>query len=589
MPKIPTYTSRSSITTDAPSVTSNLQLNVNQTPASALQPLAKFAEKSYIEEKTIEANNRSHKALNSFYEDIVDDQGNVIQKGLLTIQSEAKAQENPTKASQYFDFETRKLYGYHKVNRFKDLNNYEKKAIDRKYFATTGILKTKAIEEARLNLIKENKKVDDDSFVKDTLLLKELGPIYIDQFKKNTEERINANPDYDAGVKKQLITAYNEKGVEYLASVMASNQPLQFKQAFESGTFDDVDAAKMLELDAVADKVIKEQKFQTLLAPLDVPFDADPRDFVIANEEIKNKTFGGNANLQAIYSSLNPQERIEFDKEYLKRANQAKSDRQLQILTANQIGKFESAQKTNQIFEEYYQKKGVLSDKLKELFPDNPIAVEQLIGFNSKLGDGTANSISKFESNDDIIKLIINDKINTVYDQFTLTGETKAQSIVERVGSQLNVADFQFLNNLLGKSDDENFKQNHTDFLNFVDLFSLEVAGSVALKDLDPSRNKRLNIFKYTMYGRYMKGLQEGKTPAQLLKATKGNKDFIGYDFHTFLPNMDDVFKEIRNNLKTENDFPEIPGQETLTKAEVEKELGRKITIAEYEEYLKSK
>ena len=37
MPKIPTYQSTGSITTATPSIKSNVQLNVNQTPASALQ------------------------------------------------------------------------------------------------------------------------------------------------------------------------------------------------------------------------------------------------------------------------------------------------------------------------------------------------------------------------------------------------------------------------------------------------------------------------------------------------------------------------------------------------------------------------
>ena len=582
MPKIPTFTSSRSITTATPSVETNIQLDLRQTPAGALQPVSKFLEESYVQEKTAEANNKSYKLLNSFYEDKKDDQGNVVQKGWLTIASEAKQKDNPTEASNYYDSEVEKLYNYKKINDFAKLNNFEKKAIDRKFYATSGLLKTKVIEEARLNLIAENKKVDDDTFVKESLLLKELGTDYIEQFKINTTNRINSNPDYDEGVKKQLIDTYNSKGVEFLATSMANNQPSQFKIARSKGAFDDVDAAKILELEAVADDVIKKQKYQTLLSPLDIPFDADPRDFVIANEEIKAKTFGGNEDLQAIYQSLKPQERIEFEKEYLKKANQIKSDRQLQILTANQIGKVEAAQKTNEIFKMLDMREGVYSEKLKQIFPDNQIAVEQLIDFNTKLSDGQANKISKFENNDDIIKLIINDKVNTVYDKFTLTGETTPLSIMERVGKQLNVKDVKFLNNLLSISQEDGFKENHTEFFKFIDMFSLEVAGSVALKDLDPKRDDRLNVFKYTMYARYINGLQNGKTPAQLLKAAKGNKDFIGYDFHTFLPSMDDVFKSIKDNISANEDIPQIPDAKTKTKKQIEEELGRPISIEEY-------
>ena len=496
MPKIPTYTSDQSITTATPSVQSNISLNVNRTPASALEPISNFVRDSYIQEKQNEANNNSYKLLNDFYEDQKDQQGNIVQKGWLTITNEAKSKSTPSEASKYYDEEINKLYNYHKLNKHKDLNNFERKIIDSKFSATSGLLKTEVLKQSRLNLIQENKDIDDDYFVKESLLLKELGPIYIDQFKNNQIKRINANPDYDDGTKKELIKVYSEKGIEFLASSMATNNPIQFKQAREEGIFDDVDAAKILELEGVANEQIKEQKFSTLLSGLDVPFDADPRDFVVANEEIKNKTFGGNENLQNIFKSLSPQERIELEQEYQKKARAIKSDRQLQILTANQVGKVEAAQNTNEIFKQLEKNQGTYTDTLKRLFPNNQPAVEQLVLFNEKVGNGTVNNFSKFDQNDDIIQFIINDEINTVYDKFTLLGETTPKSIMERAGESLNINDIKFLNNLLLKSNEEGFKENHTKFFNFLNLFSLEVAGSSALKSFDSNRDKRLNDFK---------------------------------------------------------------------------------------------
>jgi len=578
MPKIPTYTSKGSMTTATPSVESNIKLNVNQTPASALQPVSNFIRDSYIQEKTTEANNKSYQLLNDFYEDQKDEQGKVVQKGWLTISSEAKGKSNPTQASDYYESEVNKLYNYHKVNKHKGLNNFEKKAIDRKFYATSGLLKSKVLEKARLNLIKENQEVDDDYFVKESLLLKELGPMYIEQFKKNQINRINSNPDYDDGVKKQLIKTYSSKGVEFLATSMANNNPLQFKEARKQGAFDDVDAATILKLESVASEQIKKQKFNTLLSGLDVPFDADPRDFVIANEEIKNKTFGGNENLQNLFKSLSPQEVIEFDKEYQTKAKAIKSDRQLQILTATQIGKFEAAKNTNEVFNNLAKDQGTYTDTLKRLFPNNQPAVEQLISFNQKVGDGTVNNFSKFDQNDDIIKFIINDEINTVYDPFTLLGETNPKSIMERAGESLNVSDIKFLNSLLLKSNEEGFKENHTKFFNFIDLFSLEVAGSSALKSFDPNRDTRLNNFKYTMYIRYMNGLNKGLNPDEMLTAARGNKNFIGYDVSTFLPKMNDVFQDIRNNFNVNTNT--VTDLKTL-RLQKEKELGRKLTIEE--------
>tara|TARA_R110002020_G_scaffold155272_1_gene336148 strand:+ start:433 stop:2193 length:1761 start_codon:yes stop_codon:yes gene_type:complete len=578
MPKIPTYTSKGSMTTATPSVESNIKLNVNQTPASALQPVSNFIRDSYIQEKTTEANNKSYQLLNDFYEDQKDEQGKVVQKGWLTISSEAKGKSNPTQASDYYESEVNKLYNYHKVNKHKGLNNFEKKAIDRKFYATSGLLKSKVLEKARLNLIKENQEVDDDYFVKESLLLKELGPMYIEQFKKNQINRINSNPDYDDGVKKQLIKTYSSKGVEFLATSMANNNPLQFKEARKQGAFDDVDAATILKLESVASEQIKKQKFNTLLSGLDVPFDADPRDFVIANEEIKNKTFGGNENLQNLFKSLSPQEVIEFDKEYQTKAKAIKSDRSIQILTANQVGKFEAAKNTNEVFNNLAKDQGTYTDTLKRLFPNNQPAVEQLISFNQKVGDGTVNNFSKFDQNDDIIKFIINDEINTVYDPFTLLGETNPKSIMERAGESLNVSDIKFLNSLLLKSNEEGFKENHTKFFNFIDLFSLEVAGSSALKSFDPNRDTRLNNFKYTMYIRYMNGLNKGLNPDEMLTAARGNKNFIGYDVSTFLPKMNDVFQDIRNNFNVNTNT--VTDLKTL-RLQKEKELGRKLTIEE--------
>ena len=609
MPKIPTFTSTRSITTQGPGVISNVSLNVNQTPASALQPVSDFIRDEYIKEKQTEANNKSYKALNSFYEDQLDADGKVSQKGLLTIASEAKAL-TPEKSSAYYDEETNKLYEYHKANKFQDLNNFEIKAINAKYFATAGLLKTKTIEQSRLNLIQENKEVDDDFFIKQAQLLIELGPGFIKGFDESMASRIGSNKDYDAGVKKLLIKEYQKKGSEILASNMASSKPIQFKEALEKGFFNKLDPKKVLELDALANKNIKEQKFNTLLSGLDVPFDADPQDFVVANKEIKNKTFGNNKNLQSIYASLKPQEKIEFEKEYQKKAKSIKSDRQLQVLTSMNIGKFETAQNTNKIMEEKAIREGTYTKTLKRLFPNNQPAVEQLVDFNLKLGNGTANRISKFDSNDDIIKLIINDNVNTVYDKFTLIGETEPKSIMDRVGTQLNVSDAKYLNNLLGISGDKDFKENHTKFFKFIDTFGLEVAGSSALKSLDPERDKRLNNFKYTMYARYIGGLKQGLTSDQLLKATKGNKNFIGYDFHTFIPNMNDVFKSINESIKNQSTVPSatVPSaieaatnaassvigttglsaidtfaeKKKTTKAEMEKELGRRITISDW-------
>jgi len=586
MPKIPTYTSTGSITTATPSIKSDIKLNVNQTPASALQPVSNFVRDSYIQEKTTEANNKSYKAINDFYEDQFDAQGNVSQKGWLTISSEAKQKDNPTEASQYYDTEVDKLYQYHQNNKFKNLNNFEKKAINAKFSATSGLLKREAIKESRINLIKENKKITDDTFVTESLLLKELGPMYLPAFKDNMERIINTNPEYDDGVKKQLIKAYSEKGSEFLATSMANNQPNNFKLSLKQGAFDDVPASELLKLNGVADQKIKEQKFNILLSPLDVPLDADPRDFTIAIEEIKNKTFGNNKELQNIFKSLNVQERTEFEKAYQTKARGVRSDRNLAILTQREIVKVDTALESKAIFDNMEKSKPTYKKNLERIFGVNTSAVEQFTIMNEKVADGSANKLSNFEKNDDIIKLIINDKVNTITDKFLLTGESgEGKSILDRIGSDTTTTDVKYLNNLLAISNQPKFKENHTAFFKFIDNFKDQVAGSVALQPLDKSKDERLNQFKYTMYNRYIQGLEAGINSDQLLKATKGNKNFIGYDFYTFLPNANDVFLSIRDEIQKNTN---VVVEEGLTlREQKEQELGRKLTIQEFRKLTK--
>lgn len=51
---------------------------------------------------------------------------------------------------------------------------------------------------------------------------------------------------------------------------------------------------------------------------------------------------------------------------------------------------------------------------------------------------------------------------------------------------------------------------------------------------------------------------------------------------------MDDVYKNIRDNIKGNEDLPEIPNENKKpTKKELEDQLGRTISISEYKELTK--
>jgi len=578
--KIPTYTSTGTITTQTAGRISGARLDPRQTPAGSFASTKQFLVNDYIQEKQTEANNESYQRMNDFYIDEKDNKGNITQKGLMTIISEAKEKPNPTEADQYFDSETKKLFKY-KSNKFGKLNNFQKKAIEKRYYATAGLIKTKVLEQSRLNLIETNYKIDDDTFVTETMLLKQLGPVYIDTYKNNLKRRIDLNPDYDDGTRSRLLKKEYEKGILSLASSMSVNQPNAFKAAVKSGKFNDVNPEQLLKLDLKADETIKDQKFDILTESLNLPLDADYKDLLLADSEIQKGTFGGNQDLQKIYSSLTIKEQKDFKDFARKKARNKKTDMQFQILAANQQVKQKTAQESKKIFDDIYKKKGVTEKKLKELFGGNKVIVEQFMQLNEKIINNTANKISNFEKNDDIIKLIINGDIDKIDDKFNLAGETgEGKSILERVGESLNVTDVKYLNNLLSISNENDFKENHNKFFAFMDNFKVLVAGSLTLQELDDDKDNRLSNFKYVMYNRYIQGLQNGKTPAQLLDITNNNPDFIGKDISKFIPKSEDLFKSLRNKIKKSTTLKSaIPKPQW---SELSKKYGKELTLEEY-------
>ena len=106
MPKIPTFTSTGRVTAEPTGVISNSNISLSQTIGAAVEPLVDFAAKAYVKEKKLEADNKAYSLLSDMYIDQKDDSGNIIQKGLFTIQSETKAYGEPTSAAAYNDIET---------------------------------------------------------------------------------------------------------------------------------------------------------------------------------------------------------------------------------------------------------------------------------------------------------------------------------------------------------------------------------------------------------------------------------------------------------------------------------------------------
>ena len=114
MPKIPTFEAEGRITAEPTGVISNSSVSLNDTVSQALKPITDFATKAYVKEKKLEADNKAYAILSDMYIDQKDINGNIVQKGLFTIQSETRNNGKPSEAASYNDQEVNKLFEYFK-------------------------------------------------------------------------------------------------------------------------------------------------------------------------------------------------------------------------------------------------------------------------------------------------------------------------------------------------------------------------------------------------------------------------------------------------------------------------------------------
>ena len=569
MPKIPTYDIKGRITAETGSTGAIPSISPTENIYRATKSVSDFFVNEYVQEKKLEADNKAYQLLSDMYIDQKDGEGNVIQKGLFTIQSETKKNGNPSDAAIFHDTQVNSLYNYFKNNKFGKIDNFTIKAIEKKFYSTAGILKTKALEGSRTEQITLSKDIDEDYISKEALVLKDVGPAYIEIYTSKVIDKINSNTNYDEGQKKILIKAYNQFGVTTLAESMATAQPFAFKEALEAGKFDLLSAEQKITLSATADKNILQSKFQVLTGSLDLPPDAAPALLSRAYDEIAKGTFGGNEELVNLYNSLSATEQTEFKSFFNKKARAKRTDMQFSILAQNQIIQAETAQESKKLLEDMDKENGVFDQQIEQLFGNTPVIIEQFKSLNEKIVNTKGKSVSSFDANSKIINLIVNDEINQVTDKFLLPGETgEGKSIIERYEDGVNLQDLKFLSSIIdSQNKNPNTYSEMKTFFEFIDYYKMPVQGSPVLVGIDPGLDDRLNNFKYVMYSRYINGIQNGIPAKTLTDPTK--KEFIGKDVLNFMPNANKVFKEIVDQIKKnktfdlETDAKRLPGETT--------------------------
>jgi len=559
MPKIPTFTAQARPTAQAAGVVSNIKVNVNQSLAAALRPLGKAAEDYYVKEKKLEADNKATLALSDLY--VNQNDGT---KGLYTLQSETEANGNPGDASIFFDDGVNKLWSYAQSNKIGDLDNFTKKALEKKFYATAGIFKTKALSGSRNTQFQETKKITDDFVMKDALALKLNGINYLDVYKNNVLLRIEQDTTLeDSGVKKKQAELYLKFGENTLGSSLAVSQPEFLKANISKLTSLSIeDKQKLLN---AADGQILENNKQIFTSSLNLNEDSTTSQLVNDYQEIVDGTFNGNVDLIKQWQTLSKADKaaiIDFARTKRRTNTSEINNRQTAFLNED---KQKSVNKYQKLFNDSDFLETIDLLKINQVFGDPTNAYEldaknQITELSTKVGQEEFNNVNEYYKNFKIQKKILSGEVKDHITKFTLPGETEAKSITERVGEGISKAEFGFyLNYLLPNTNNPDFMNNNNKLFKIIETLQPSIEGESSLKYIDTTTDNRLNNFQSQMILRFNEGLQKGINADELLDKT--SKNYIGKGLIQIYKSNKDAITQIiaEKSAEISGDKIEIP------------------------------
>ena len=566
MPKIPTFTSKGTITSQGPSVTTNLQIPLTQTVGAALQPISKYVEQEYIKEKKLEENNKVDQLIADSYKDNKD--GPV---GFLTLSSETGKSANPSDASNLYDEGTNKLYNYLSSTKTDNFSRFGKQIFKSKFYASAAQLKSNALLESRKTQFKESSDVDNDFITQKTIALSSLpNGSGLDQLYEVIDQRLDSNPYYveQPQLKKDVKQKYQQFSASAVANKMLLNQPSLLKKQLQEGKYNILESKDIIELSTKADVVIKEQKFSTLTNAIssvgvgEVP----PNALKQITQQTISGNFAGDENLQNIYNSLTDIEKKEFRNFAGKKAREKRNELLFEISAEDAALKLETAEGFNKALADADVATGLNQKTIEDIFSNNLNLNTQLTDVNTKIINNAQEKItiqSDFDSNTAISALIATNKINNVSDKFLLPNETEAKSILERYG-ETDLNDLQYYSSLFVQQNKnpKQFLKTFAPFHSFIDETKSLISSDV-IKILDPtSYNNSLTRFRDDMYLLYIQGISEGKSPLQLLDYK--DKNFIGKDFLQYQTDKNKIFKNMMDNVEkkeVDESKKKLPGE----------------------------
>jgi hypothetical protein len=577
MPKIPTFTSKGTITSQGPSVTTNLQIPLTQTVGAALQPISKYVEQEYIKEKKLEENNKVDKLISNSYK---DNQNGPV--GFLTLSSETGKNPNPSDASNIYDQGVDKLYNFISSGEGQNLSSFGKQIFKSKFYGSASQLKANSLLESRKTQFKESSDVDSDYITQKTIALSSLpNGSGLDQIYNEIDIRLDSNPYYNEQpqLKNDVKQKYQQFSASAVANKMLLTQPDLLKKQLQEGKYNILESKDIIELSTKADEVIKGQKFDFLLSDLKILDGKIGLDIINDFKGVKEGTFNGDVNKIRLFESLNPLEKKELIN--LAETQRSKSNAEINNINTgikNQL-RDEAIQNSVRVYDSYRTKGIFNSAEINQVFGDyeddiNNSTKQQFIELSTKQGNNELTKISNYYKNDEITSQILNGKIKDISTPFILQGENKPLSILQRAGDGINPdVDLKFyIDYLLPNIKDPTFVDDNKEFFKFIQKYQPQIEGPTYSKYVDKNLDNRLNQFKNDMFKKFIERRRLAEPTKDLL--SKDSKKFIGHDISSYLPTQGDIERGILENFEQEGEKKYPPKLPNETKDEYLKRIG---------------